>query len=252
MGVTKVRAGPEFTCAVASGQVYCWGERLGVGNVPRPTQIAGLASVVDLAAGNDHVCALLDTGDISCFGVNSNGQLGDVGGNRPTTPSVVTLPGAVKVTAVAAGVHHTCALTVGGTVLCWGENVYGQVGNGTSGQGRVIPPEPVMGLSGVVAIGSGTHASHTCAILTTGTGACWGHAENGQFGSVMANQSTPFDVAGLDASPVPGAIAIGASYFHTCFRDQAGTMSCMGRNAEQQLGRSAASPANLGRVVSIP
>ena len=115
---------------------------------------------------------MTSNGAVSCWGANADGELGDgTTTNRPTPVPVSGL--SAGVVAVAAGQKHTCALTSGGAVWCWGNNWYGQLGDGTT-TGRPTPV-PVSGLSsGVVALAAGMY--HTCALTSGGAVVCWGYA----------------------------------------------------------------------------
>src|SRR6185437_246891 len=130
------------------------------------------------AAGGNHTCAIGPAGSVSCWGNNSLGQLG----NNTTTNSLVpvaTLPEGSGVTALAAGFNHTCALTTAGSVLCWGQDSFGQLGNNSTTNSPV--PVGVSGLSGVTGITAGQY--HTCARTTAGAMYCWGYNFYGQFGN---------------------------------------------------------------------
>ena len=83
---------------------------------------------------------------------------------------MVSVTGLVDATAIAAGYFHTCALELGGSVVCWGRNPDGQLGNGSIMQATT--PISVTGLSNALAIASGR--SHTCALQQSGSVACWG------------------------------------------------------------------------------
>ena len=99
--------------------------------------------VVQLAAGGSHTCALRSTGVVLCWGSNRVGQLGGgTTGPRRFEPRVVD--GLSDVVFIAAGEEHTCAVRRGGTVLCWGFNDEGQLGDGTTE--RRLVPTPVVGL----------------------------------------------------------------------------------------------------------
>jgi alpha-tubulin suppressor-like RCC1 family protein len=89
--------------------------------------VAGIDSATAVASGSDHTCALLAGGTVACWGANNRGQLGDgtYTMNRPTPVAVSGLTGAV---AIAGGFAHTCAVVTGGTVKCWGDNYWGQLG----------------------------------------------------------------------------------------------------------------------------
>ena len=134
-----VSGGGGHTCAVLSnGTVRCWGEndfgQLGNGTTAAsstPVQVAGLAGAVNVSAGWRHSCALLADGTVRCWGQNEFGQLGDGTTTSRTTP--VPVSGITGATAVTAGWwHHSCALLGDGRVKCWGDNQWGQLGNGTT------------------------------------------------------------------------------------------------------------------------
>jgi|JI10StandDraft_1071094.scaffolds.fasta_scaffold155969_3 alpha-tubulin suppressor-like RCC1 family protein len=110
---------------------------------------------------------------------------------------------------VAAGSAHACALKTDGTVVCWGGNEYGQLGNGTTTDSLVAVP--VSGLNSVISIEAGL--SHTCALRSDGSVFCWGHNARGQLGDgTTTTRLTPTLVSGLGAS----ASALTAGGLHTC------------------------------------
>ncbi|MFN8489803.1 MAG: hypothetical protein U0350_19615 [Caldilineaceae bacterium] len=207
-GVSALATGWGHTCALlASGGVKCWGDnfsgQLGDGtttNRPTPVDVAGLGRGVSaLAAGAYYTCALMAApsglGGIKCWGYNSSGQLGDGTTSNHLTPVDVVGLGS-GVSALAVGAFHTCALTgessSSGGIQCWGDNLSGQLGDGTTS--NHLTPLDVVGLSsGVSALAAGW--DHTCA-LTTGDGVkCWGNNYNGQLGDgTTTNRLTPVDV----------------------------------------------------------
>jgi alpha-tubulin suppressor-like RCC1 family protein len=240
---SAVAAGNGYTCAITeSANVACWGYngfgQLGHRRRPdsnTPVFIEGLSSDVSaIAVNGTHVCALLTTGNVQCWGDNSSGQLGDGnGGEGIYSNSPVTVSGLSGVTAITGGYAHSCALTGAGGVLCWGDGESGQLGDGSSGAGvYATTPIQVSGLSsGIHAIAAGGY--HTCALTSAGGVLCWGDNTHGQLGDGSnTSRVTPTPVSGLSS----GVIAIVADYLHSCALTQSGSVLCWGDNDVFQLG----------------
>jgi alpha-tubulin suppressor-like RCC1 family protein len=235
---TAVSAGGFHTCALLdTGGVQCWGYnndgQVGDGTLESkagPVDVKGLDSgVVAISSGGYHACALLDTGEVRCWGWNSNGQLGDGTRKDSTAPvDIAELPPGIV--SIACGYQHTCALTGMGAIRCWGNNFYGQLGDGKTADSWA--PVAVTGLpSGVKAINSG--AWHTCALLDTGDIKCWGNNLYGQLGDgTMDDEWKPVSVKGL-SSP---ATAVATGGLHTCSVLDTGEVQCWGWNNHGQLG----------------
>ena len=146
LGNRAVSAGLSHTCAIlATGGVRCWGDnssgQLGNGTTESsgsPVQVEGLATgVAAISAGFNHTCALLTGSEIKCWGSNDYGQLGDATTESSEVP--VNVEGLIfAATSVSAGNDHTCAVVGGGRAMCWGYNVNGQIGDGTT-QDRTTP-----------------------------------------------------------------------------------------------------------------
>jgi alpha-tubulin suppressor-like RCC1 family protein len=248
-GAAAVSAGYRHTCAVTTaGEVKCWGwntvGQLGDGTTTQrttPVNVSGLTSgVAAIAAAPYYTCALSTAGGVQCWGYNFYGQLGNgtSGGFRSTPVEVCASgqwdeaasacldtgqpSGLTGITALAAGGHHTCALTTAGGVQCWGKNTSGQLGDGTT-TNRTTPVN-VSGLtSGVATVSAGY--SHSCAVTTAGAVRCWGSI----LGTV---RTTPVEVSGLTS----GVAAVAAGYNHSCAVTSAGGVKCWGANADGQLG----------------
>lgn len=165
-GAQMIAAGGNHTCILTNeGGVQCWGDNTQgqLGNAQQtnsavPVNVAGLMKgVTKIAAGvgsvrelevfvGAHTCALTVTGGVKCWGDNDDGQLGEGRAvERDTIVDVLGLASGVK--AIAAGAHHSCALTTAGQVKCWGDNSQGQLGNGTS-TNSPIPVDVLMSSHG--------------------------------------------------------------------------------------------------------
>jgi alpha-tubulin suppressor-like RCC1 family protein len=206
--VKRIATGDSHTCALlADDAVDCWGYdgagQLGRAGVPvpaafpAPATVTGVAGAIDVAAGYGHTCAALKSGSVMCWGYDSNGQLGRgaaTAAGYSTSAAAVVLPAVPGATAVCAGYLHSCALLSDGTVMCWGYNDKGQLGNGTVAAGVVTPvqsamPVAVTGLTGARAITCGGH--HTCAIVENSQAVCWGANDKGQLGAGIAPDALP-------------------------------------------------------------
>lgn len=138
-GVASIAAGKNYNCALTKGgRVKCWGYngdgQLGDGSTndsPIPVNVVGLSSrVIAIAAGDSHACALTESGGVKCWGDNKYSELGDGTFKNSTTPvDVVGLKSTVV--AIAVGSGYSCAVTRSGEVKCWGDNMFGELGNGT-------------------------------------------------------------------------------------------------------------------------
>ena len=239
-----IGAGWEHTCAVhASGEVSCWGDdshgELGNGqladSVPLPAKVEAISDAVDVTAGNWHACALRRTGEISCWGANHDGQLGD-GQGGATYDSLVPVKaaGISDAVAVSAGGEHTCALHATGEISCWGDNWEGELGTGQAGnEFDSSVPVKVSGIDDAVAVSSGHW--HTCAAHEDGDVSCWGSGWYGELGRQLTGPE-PFSSLPLSVQGISNAVSLAAGSGHTCALSEAGRVSCWGSNIYGQLG----------------
>jgi alpha-tubulin suppressor-like RCC1 family protein len=226
-GVAYIAASDAFTCAVTTGgAVKCWGwngnGQLGDGTQTQrlvPTDVSGLSSgIATLSLGESYTCAVTTGGGVTCWGLNSDGQLGDGTTTRRLTPvSVIGLESGIAT--VTTGDSHTCALTTGGGVKCWGHNGSNKLADGTT-ISRSTPVDAIGLGSGVLSLATG--GSHSC-VVTAGHGLkCWGYNGNGQTGTTSVISLPIGDVLALDATVLR---EISSSKSHTLAVDSTGKCS---------------------------
>jgi VCBS repeat-containing protein len=257
--------GTSHTCALVSGGgVKCWGlgsqGALGYGNTTTigDNETPGSVGLVNLgagrtataiASGGQHTCALLDDGTVRCWGVNTHGALGygntaTIGDNEtPAAAGPVNLGPGRTATAITAGgdsTHgeFTCAILDDGTVRCWGQGGFYELGNGsfnTIGDDETpnTAPAVTFGSSAAVAIRSGM--GQTCVLLTDSTTRCWGWTEFGQAGyGTTTAVTTPGPGVNLGSGRT--GVGLGSGLEHTCARLDNGDVRCWGHNLNGQLG----------------
>jgi Regulator of chromosome condensation (RCC1) repeat/IPT/TIG domain len=202
--VTAISAGANHSLALLkNGTVMAWGEnesgQLGTGNLASsdvPVAVKNLTGVSAISAGGEFSVALLGTGGVKAWGDNVFGQLGSPGLEESFSDKPVTVEGLSGVTAIDAGTNHTLALLGGGTVMAWGEDAYGELGNGTI-KNHEEKPVAVSGLSGVQEISAG--GGDSAALLSSGSIMTWGINQRGTLGNGVTGSpsSVPVAVSGL-------------------------------------------------------
>jgi alpha-tubulin suppressor-like RCC1 family protein len=291
-GITQVNAGYYLTCArTNTGQARCWGEnddgQLGNGNVNPHTfavtvrngsNTGPLRGVVQVAAGDDHACALLTNHQVRCWGDNSDGQVGNgTNGNTYALPRPVrnatNTGNLVNVIQISAESDGTCALLSNHQLRCWGDNDYGQLGNGQNGDAHdsdlPVTVKNVAGtgpLTNVTQVESGYDTN--CARLSNGQARCWGYNEEGQLGNDengVSAEDLPVVVLNVPGTgPLTTVTQISASGYEMCARLSNGQARCWGYNDYGSVGdgttterdrpvpvRNAAGTGPLQNVVSI-
>lgn len=233
----QVAAGTGHACARRpSGQVACWGQnssgQLGDGTKAVrtvPVAVQGLGDAALIAAGDQHTCAARKAGGIVCWGKGATGQLGQ--GKKEDSARPVAVAGSSGgISSLSLGTGHSCAVTAGRSVLCWGANVFGQVGSGhTVGFPELLQPQKVVKVDDAVEVALGD--DHGCARRSTGAVACWGKGDTGQLGAnVTSNWSTRVPVTGLTS-----ATALTAGRAYACASTPSAVM-CWGNDSDGQLG----------------
>ncbi|MBS0658888.1 MAG: choice-of-anchor D domain-containing protein [Verrucomicrobia bacterium] len=271
--VTKIAAGGAHTLALTSdGLLAAWGAntngQLGFMTSddlaePGAVQMTGTPlsgrAIAALSAGVAHSLALCSDGTLVAWGLNSRGQVGDgstLQRNFPVAVATVGTPLAGRsVVAVASGGYHNLALCADGTLVAWGLNVYGQLGDGSTTDRSapvavVTTGTPLAGRT-VVAIAAGRH--YSAALCADGTLATWGDNSSGQLGDgTVSARPMPgsVTVAGTAlAGRQPTALVAGGNYLLVPCTD--GTLVAWGYNAYGQLGDGTTTERHTAVVVPI-
>jgi alpha-tubulin suppressor-like RCC1 family protein len=252
-GIIDVAAGDSFMLALrADGAVVAWGYNtdgqvgngtVGLGN-STPVQVSGLgpgSGIVAVAAGHYHSLALRADGAVFAWGNNRNGELGDGTTSDRTIPVPVTgLGSGSGVVAIAAGLSHSLAAKADGSVVAWGGNAAGQLGNGTTSSSPV--PVAVQGFgagSGVMQIEAG--ANDSSAVKADGSLWTWGDGSLGRrckgpnpVPNLLWIQSTPEVVSGFGTGS--GVVRVAMGWQSTVFLKADGTLYGCGYDQDGQLG----------------
>ena len=258
-------AGEGHTCAILdTGAVRCWGSdwlgypgnyRVGDDEAPGsvgPVDLGPGRTARAVAAGDDHTCAILDTGAVRCWGYGGSGQLGygnmEKVGDDETPGSVgpVDLGPGRTARAITAGGSHTCAILDTGAVRCWGYGHGGALGYGNNNN---VGDNETPGSVGPVDLGPGRTAraiaagrSHTCATLDTGAVLCWGSAHMGKLGygngntNNVGDDETPGSVGPVKLGEGRTARGITGGPDHTCATLDDGALRCWGWNLYGETG----------------
>lgn len=261
--VVQLALGTDFTCALLdTEEVKCWGVglygQLGQGNtddlgtLEEPADIPAIdfggQVPVQISAGGEHVCAVMQSGELHCWGRNDQGQIGlpgypAVGDDElPGTVVAVDLGGGVMAQQVATGVDHTCALLDDGEVLCFGRDSVGQLGTPASaaniGNDEAPSTASRVMLNGAAVMIAARH-NHNCVAYATGELQCWGEGGFGRLGygdtvSVGDNEEVsslmPLDPVGSEPT------SFGLGMIHTCVRLESAEVYCWGEGANGRLG----------------
>ena len=240
-----VAAGEFHSCAIHDTQIgantiLCWGSnqngKLGdntttARSVPTSTNLS--VDFGKVTAGFNHSCALRsDTHVAYCWGSNLYGQIGTTNAySEVRQPNQIN--SALPFTQIDAGESHTCALQASGVAYCWGRNVNGQLGDGTTTDRYA----PVAVTGGLTFKSIGTGYQHTCGLTVAGKAYCWGRNAASELGNGTTTGSlTPVEVSGghTFASLWVGGV--------TCGLTSTGAPYCWGANFGGQLGDGGFTP----------
>jgi hypothetical protein len=193
-------------------------------------QGVGSAGVAGLAAGGQHTCAITDDrrGSVICWGRLPAG---------PGAPARLALlpelqPWVEGATLLAAGTDHDCALLgYEGPLLCWGDNAFGQLGDGLAGDDALEPLSRVELDGEVLDLVAGD--AHTCLLMGEGEVLCWGRGDGGQLGDgARRDRGAPEEVTRRSGRALRGAVSVAAGSDHTCAALRDGRVLCWGGGSD--------------------
>jgi alpha-tubulin suppressor-like RCC1 family protein len=241
-GATAVDAG-SHACAVARGELWCWGGDFWVGEHTRARKVAGAGRVSAAFVGTDYTCVIGAGGHVRCSGHGEDGRITEGmassgGAEAPVEVAALDRP----VRQIAAGTFHACALDTTGRVACWGSNAWAHIV--PSDEKQVSGARLIDGLDGVTQLTAGEN--HSCA-LSWGEVWCWGDNLAGQLGDgTRAPHARPARVEGL-----PPIASIAAGGFTTCALAGDGAAYCWGDNSAGALGSPGGDAASPRRVSGL-
>ena len=253
--VTAISAGGgNFSLALKNdGTVWSWGSnykgQLGVGttlNTNIPTKIPWLSGIVKISAGGDHSMALKNDGTVWTWGYNQHGQLGN-GLMMPNSIGIgldsnipVQVSGISNIISISAGHLMSYALRDDGKVFSWGQNVYGQLGDGTTTRAHT----PVLlSLSNVQAIEAG--GSHCLFLLDNSNLMSVGQNVNGQLGN---GTTTPFSTPNsspIQVNSISGVTEISAGGGTSIAKKSDGSIWMWGDNSDGRFGNGTTTNSSI-------
>ena len=218
--MTSVAAGGAFSVGLTTtGAVEAWGSgllgELGTGSTtsaasPTAVKLPAGTVVTQLAAGASHALALTSTGAVYAWGSGTDGQLGDGSTGTRSTPTPVDLPAGTVVTRVAAGGDHSLALTSTGLLYAWGDDLHGDLGDGSTtpqdSPVRVAVP------AGVTVTGISAGTTHSVAVASDGSVWSWGMGASGQLGDGSTADATIPTTVTLPAGTAVTQVAAGGAH----------------------------------------
>jgi alpha-tubulin suppressor-like RCC1 family protein len=237
----------------AQDEFYCWGGTTG----PTPFRILPGERVLTVSRSNGNICALVGDGVATCAGDNTYGQLGN-GTSGASRPAFAPVVGSYRFTSLAATGWTPCGIVSGGTAVCWGHNLFAQLGRrtpetclvaGTFADPCATSPAPISSnLSFRTLDVSGGHA---CGIATDGRVFCWGFDQGGALGTAAVTDRCASSNLPCSYTPVLATNRTDFQRIHTssgfnCGLTATGDVHCWGANYVGQLGDGVSNASGTG------
>ena len=262
--IKQISTGHYHTCAVASDdKIYCWGENnngeLGNGStvdsrVPVAVNMTGVLAgktIKQMSVGTYNTCVIASDDKVYCWGSNAYGQVGNNSLTDSTVPVAVNATGVLAgktIKQISVGHHRACVIASDDKMYCWGNNMGGALGNGSTADSHIPVSVNMSGvLAGKVIRRISIGAFHTCVDATDNKIYCWGSNNYGQLGNnSTANSGVPTTIYIFKKENIPAnAMKLRAQYVKktaaTCQAVAAGWQDVTNNSA---LAYSASGPNN--------
>ncbi len=249
-------AGYNHACAVAADHtLWCWGDntegQLGQADLPgapnalAPVRVGGESDWLGVAGGQGHSCGVRAPGTMWCWGRNTRLQLAAAPSDQQVRTPTQVGTFTDWTAAVDVGQDASCGIRGDGTLWCWGDNTFGQLGAPPE-TAAVAAPRQVGSQSGWVTIS--IDAFSACGVRSDGGLWCWGRNAEGQLGTGDNDDRTAPATVGAPA----GWASASVGRFHACALRTGGDIACMGENSSGQLGLGDTARRNVPTTVVLP
>lgn len=255
---TQVSGGEGFALAIGSdGNTYSWGQgqygQLGAGSTadawtPTAVQLPAGVTFTQVDAGAYHSVALGSDGNTYAWGLNSQGRLGDGTSTSRTTPVKVQTPVGVAFTKVEAGGVFSLGLTAEGDIYAWGQNFFGELGNGTTTDRSA--PVKVVAPAGVTFAQISAGGEHAMAISATGVPYAWGWNDPGTVGNGTSSSTYVPTASSIPAGVTIAQVSAGGAFSSALATN--GQLYVWGQNAYGVIGNGTTSNSVLPLATSMP
>lgn len=257
-GTSYQQVSPAFyhVCGLTTSGVWkCWGADGWDGRIPQFNgfgfyNMDPTTAYSAIAAGLSVSCGVTTAGLLKCCGSNQTGEVGI--GNLDMQTSLVEVDASTRYKSVSASkgsaarwvAVNVCGITVDNVLKCWGDDYYGQLGDGTTSSSQLTPEVIDAGVTYRTVVLSGTH---TCGITTAGVLKCWGLNDVGQLGDGTTNNSISPEI--IDPGVLYSEVSV--SEANTCAVTQSGIVKCWGDNSQGQIGNGTQISQNTPTPVSF-
>ncbi len=251
--VINISVSRNSTCARSQDNLFCWGNsnkgELGAGyggtTLFLPTKVLLTSEIlpVDVTVGDAHSCGRYGDGSLSCWGMNTYGELGhgdqnDMYAHAPIKLEALDSPAQ----SISANNSYVCAALQDGTGHCWGGGGSGQLGQGE--RANSANPVAIATLDNIASIASGFY--HACVLTEENTVYCWGENHRGQLGQGdTEDQLTPQLIPDLE-----NITQLDSGWHHSCALNTNGSLKCWGVNGNLQLGNASSAQSETPTQVS--